>query len=113
MPDIIKDKTIAIRISQFMVQSVEKIRYTVNNTFTKLNSKLNISSDNFDSYMLSAISENTMLNILFGLNEHISNSFFQVVLSNNDNSTAIRSNLTFLIYLSNNVDFKPQIQFYF
>lgn len=99
IPDIINDKTIAIRISQFMIQSLDKIRAAVNSTYSKLNSTLNISSDKFDPFMLSAISENSLLNILLGMYEHIVHSFFQVVLSNNDNSTSTTLTLLYLMPL--------------
>jgi hypothetical protein len=85
-PECVNDTTIAIRTSRYMVQSVDKLRTVINNTFTQLNSTMEITQNSFDPFMLSAITENTLLNVLFGIYEHIINLFFSNVVVNNDES---------------------------
>ena len=85
-PDCLNDKTIAMRTSKYMVQSVDKLRTVINNTFTQLNSTIEVTQNSFDPYMLSAITENTLLNVLFGIYEHIVNVFFSNIVVNNDDS---------------------------
>ena len=96
-PECVNDTTIAIRTSRYMVQSVDKLRTVINNTFTQLNSTMEITQNSFDPFMLSAITENTLLNVLFGIYEHIINLFFSNVVVNNDESETTRLTLFYLM----------------
>ena len=96
-PECLNDKTMAIRTSKYMVQSVDKLRTVINNTFTQLNSTIEITQNSFDPYMLSAITENTLLNVLFGIYEQIVNVFFSNIVVNNDESETTHLTLLYLM----------------
>ena len=96
-PECLNDKTMAIRTSKYMVQSVDKLRTVINNTFTQLNSTMEITQNSFDPYMLSAITENTLLNVLFGIYEQIVNVFFSNIVVNNNNSETTHLTLLYLM----------------